>query len=91
MKKVTIQDVAAELHLSRNTVAKALNNSETVAYETRMLVIRKACEMGYQKVPPVAMQQVDAANASNENARKRAERGTIMVIARREISAFLKV
>ena len=89
LKKVTIQDVAAELHLSRNTVAKALNNSETVAYETRMLVIRKACEMGYQKVPPVAMQQVDAANASNDNARKRAEKGTIMVIARREISAFL--
>ena len=46
VKKVTIQDVAKELNLSRNTVAKALNNSDTVAYETRYVVIKKAYEMG---------------------------------------------
>ena len=40
MKKVTIQDVARALGLSRNTVARALNNSDTVAYETRCMASR---------------------------------------------------
>lgn len=81
MKKVTIQDLARELNLSRNTVARALNNSDTVAYETRYMVIEKACEMGYQKVPPSAL---------NEFRIKGGGKGakTIIVLARREISVF---
>ncbi len=81
MKKVTIQDVAKELNLSRNTVAKALNNSDTVAYETRYMVIEKACEMGYQKVSPAALNEFKIKNA-------RTEQKTILVIGRREVTMF---
>ena len=49
MKKTTIQDIAKELGLSRNTVSKALMGSESVAEETRFMVLRKAYEMGYAK------------------------------------------
>jgi LacI family transcriptional regulator len=81
MKKVTIQDVARELNLSRNTVARALNNSETVAYETRYMVIEKACEMGYLKVSPSVLNEFRLHG-------DRGEPKTILVIARREISVF---
>ena len=49
MKKVTIQDIAKEMGLSRNTVAKALSNG-VVAPETRNAVIQKAWQMGYAKL-----------------------------------------
>ena len=52
MKKVLIQDIASELGLSRNTVSKALKNDEIVLEETRKKVIKKAKEMGYQKLDP---------------------------------------
>lgn len=81
MKKVTIQDVAKELNLSRNTVAKALNNSNTVAYETRYIVIKKACEMGYSKVSPVVLSEFKVKG-------NREEVKTIVVLARRELSSF---
>lgn len=81
MKKVTIQDVARELNLSRNTVSKALNNSDTVAYETRYLVIEKAYEMGYSKLSPVVLNQFKLRNKSEETK-------TIVVLTRREISLF---
>lgn len=81
MKKVTIQDVARELNLSRNTVAKALNNSDTVAYETRYLVIEKAYEMGYSKLSPVVLNEFKLRNKIDETK-------TIVVLTRREISVF---
>lgn len=81
MKKVTIQDVARELNLSRNTVAKALNNSDTVSYETRYLVIEKAYEMGYSKLSPVVLNQFKLRNKMDETK-------TIVVLNRREISYF---
>jgi LacI family transcriptional regulator len=58
MRKITIQDVARKLNLSRNTVAKALNNSETVSYETRCMVIKKAYEMGYSKLSPAVLKSI---------------------------------
>lgn len=48
-KRVTIQDIADELGLSRNTVSKALNNSEGLAEATRTRIIQKAMEMGYKQ------------------------------------------
>lgn len=48
-KRVTIQDIADELGLSRNTVSKALNNSEGLAEATRQRIIQKAMEMGYKQ------------------------------------------
>lgn len=49
MRKVTIQDIATELRLSRNTVTKALNHG-AVAMETKREIIKKAKELGYSKL-----------------------------------------
>lgn len=81
IKKVTIQDIAAELNLSRNTVAKALTNSETVAYDTRMTVIKKAWEMGYQKMSVSILEEYKLVDGANRTR-------TVMILARRELSVF---
>ena len=49
MKKVTIQDIADELGISRNTVSKAINNSDGLADATRERILQKAVEMGYKQ------------------------------------------
>lgn len=46
--KVTIQDIATELGLSRNTVSKALNNTGVLADATKDKILQKATEMGYK-------------------------------------------
>ncbi len=81
MKKITIQDVAKDLNLSRNTVAKALNNSETVAYETRYVVIKKAYEMGYSKLSSVVLNEYKIKDRIGRPK-------TVVVFARRELSTF---
>ena len=48
-KKVTIQDIADALGLSRNTVSKAINNSEGLAESTKQQILEKAVEMGYKQ------------------------------------------
>lgn len=48
-KKVTVQDIADALGLSRNTVSKALNNTGILAEETRKKILVKAAEMGYRR------------------------------------------
>ena len=49
MKRVTIQDIADELGVSRNTVSKAINNSNGIAESTRERILHKAFEMGYKQ------------------------------------------
>ena len=48
-KKVTIQDIADELGVSRNTVSKAINNGTGLADATRERILQKAVEMGYKQ------------------------------------------
>lgn len=48
-KKITIQDIADALGLSRNTVSKALNNTGVLAEDTRQRILEKAAEMGYNR------------------------------------------
>ena len=48
-KKVTIQDIADALGISRNTVSKAINNSDGLAEATRAKILQKAIEMGYKQ------------------------------------------
>ena len=48
-QKVTIQDIADALGISRNTVSKAINNSEGLADSTREKILQKAVEMGYKQ------------------------------------------
>ena len=47
--KVTIQDIADALGVSRNTVSKAINNTGILAEATREKVLAKAIEMGYKQ------------------------------------------
>ena len=49
MRKVTIQDIADQLGVSRNTVSKAINNAEGLAEATRERILQKAAEMGYKQ------------------------------------------
>ena len=49
MKKITIQDIADELGISRNTVSKAINNADGLAEATREKILQKATEMGYKQ------------------------------------------
>ena len=48
-KRTTIQDIADALGISRNTVSKAINNSEGIADATRDMILQKAAEMGYKQ------------------------------------------
>lgn len=48
-KKITIQDVANELGMSRNTVSKALNG-QNVPEKTRQIILNKAISMGYKGI-----------------------------------------
>ena len=48
-ERITIQDIADELGLSRNTVSKAINNTGLLAETTRQKVLKKAVEMGYKQ------------------------------------------
>ena len=48
--RVTIQDIADELGVSRNTVSKAINNTGILADATRERVLKKAIEMGYKQI-----------------------------------------
>ncbi|MBO7746905.1 LacI family DNA-binding transcriptional regulator [Paenibacillus sp. MWE-103] len=45
--KVTMQDVADKLNLSKNSVSQALTGKPGVSEETRRLIVRTAAEMGY--------------------------------------------
>ena len=47
--RVTIQDIADALGVSRNTVSKAINNTGSLADATREKILQKAMEMGYKQ------------------------------------------
>lgn len=47
-KRVTIQDIADALNLSKNTVSKALNKGDSVPPATRDKVLNKAAELNYK-------------------------------------------
>ena len=47
-RRVTIQDIADALGLSRNTVSKAINNTGVLADATKEKILKKAMEMGYK-------------------------------------------
>ena len=48
--KCTIKQLAEELNLSRNTVAKDLKNSNEVSSKTKQLVLNKARELNYNNI-----------------------------------------
>ena len=67
MKKVTIQDIADELGVSRNTVSKAINNAEGLAEATRERILQKAIEMGYKQFSYIKAQTGAASEQENQS------------------------
>lgn len=67
MKKVTIQDIADELGISRNTVSKAINNAEGLAEATRERILQKAVEMGYKQFSYIKAQRQDESEQASRN------------------------
>ena len=61
--RVTIQDIANELQLSRSTVSKAINNTGVLADATREKILRKAAEMGYKQFAYLPLFQPESAAA----------------------------
>lgn len=57
--RITIQDIADELGVSRNTVSKAFNNTGILADATREKVLKKAIEMGYKQFSYVNMSNLE--------------------------------
>lgn len=51
MGKITMQDIADALDISRVTVSKAFNNQAGVSDSLRDLIFEKAHELGYMKLP----------------------------------------
>ena len=75
-KKVTIQDIADALGISRNTVSKAINNSDGLADSTREKILQKAIEMGYKQFSYVAALN-DASSKRNGELPKHSYSGEI--------------
>ena len=69
--KCTIQDIAREMNLSRNTVSKALKGSSEVSPKTRQRIIQKAREMNYLNI-----------DEQNEPTLQQANKGSILFLTR---------
>ena len=54
-ERVTIQDIADELGVSRNTVSKAINNTGLLADSTKEKILQKAADMGYKQFSHMAI------------------------------------
>lgn len=66
-KRVTLQDIANELGLSRNTVSKAMNNTGSIADETKKKIFQTATEMEYKQfaiIPSIQSQTQSHTNPS---------------------------
>ncbi|MDE6064805.1 MAG: LacI family DNA-binding transcriptional regulator, partial [Lachnospiraceae bacterium] len=48
MKKVSMQDIARELGVSKMTISKCFHDSEDISEETKQAIFKKADEMGYE-------------------------------------------
>lgn len=62
-ERITIQDIADELGVSRNTVSKAINNTGLLAEATRQKVLKKAVEMGYKQFSYVNISNLEKPEA----------------------------
>lgn len=66
--KCTIKQLAEELNLSRNTVAKALKNSNEVSSKTKQRVLNKARELNYNNINKELFSELgDVTSPSNVN------------------------
>ncbi len=56
MNHVTLKEIASQLHLSRITVSKVINDKPGVSLETKKKVLRKLAENGYEKLTQEQLQ-----------------------------------
>lgn len=77
MGKVTMQDIADALNVSRVTVCKAFNNQAGVSDSLRQMIFEKAQEMGYKKATFKIMEQV-----------QKEERTVSLIVSRPDSSTF---
>jgi LacI family transcriptional regulator len=80
MKKITVQDIAESLHISRNTVSKVLNGHDTVSDALTQKVLTRAQELGYARLTPGLREKLNA--PKNLGARN------ITVVIKKEASDF---
>lgn len=66
-KRVTLQDIANELGLSRNTVSKAMNNTGSIAEDTKKKIFQTAVEMGYKQFALIPSMPEAAASFTSQN------------------------
>ena len=81
MEKITMKDIADALNISRVTVSKAFNNQAGVSDTLRELILAKAKELGYAKLPYQAIEQLQQ-EQPQQNQR------TVSLIVSRPDSAF---
>ena len=72
-ERVTIQDIADALGVSRNTVSKAINNTGILADATREKVLKKAMEMGYKQFSYVTVTDTRKPSLSLSTPKERSE------------------
>ncbi|MDQ0113884.1 LacI family DNA-binding transcriptional regulator [Paenibacillus harenae] len=64
-EKITIQDIADALGISRNTASKALNGTPGIPEETKNKVIKKAIELKYKQFAFVDSESIMPKNPGN--------------------------
>ena len=69
--KVTIQDIADALGVSRNTVSKAINNTGVLAAATKDKVLKKAQEMGYKQFSYMNISEVSKPSPDSDTSKPR--------------------
>lgn len=70
-ERITTQDIADALGLSRNTVSKALNNTGVLAESTRDKIIKKAIEMGYKQYSYMNMEDFSNSQTKDNGTTKK--------------------
>ncbi len=87
MKKITMQEIADALNISRVTVWKVFNNYPGVSDTLREQILNKAREMGYFKYRPSSRQNTLDFNLAG-NASSKTEMTVSVVVSRPESSMF---
>ena len=78
--RVTIQDIADALGISRNTVSKAINNTGVLAEATREKILLKAVEMGYKQFSYINLENSGSSLSLNIRPDSSREEGGIIAL-----------
>ena len=66
-ERITIQDIADAVGVSRNTVSKAINNTGVISETTRQTILRKAAELGYKQFSYITIpENIQKANSARD-------------------------